>query len=396
MDTTSGIGDEIKMNKELELMKKEKLIICNIAWMRDYNGITHGDMPKYYEEDADLNNSAGEIYNFQEFNGNCYGYMEKYGNMEIERYFKHLLENRDKIKGVTVVWCAADISKKTKIVGWYKNSVLYRNHRYVVDFFPEENDENGYNCTASIDSCYLLAQEQRTFVIDEVLNKEELSKLKDVGIWYETEQNHSNAVNKIKKYIESYEGDFSNEGILSRLLDEKADSSQGFSYEDFYQKGMQVLHIDAIEAIKYFNSARSIKQSADVLFNTGVCLQNINCFDRAIDLYIKSLEMQRENLEVLLHILVCYAKKGDVENTIVLSKKIIRILKFNDKPSREDMLVDVYFILSNAYIYRNQYKDARNTIKKILDVRQEAEDRMFVQEVLEIIEEVEQDYFYRC
>jgi len=386
----------MKNKRELDIIKKEKMIICNIAWMRDYNGITHGDIPRYYEKTVNSLDWPGEIYNFQEFNGNCYGYMEQYGNMEIERYFSEFFDSRNKVKGFTIVWCSVDSENKTKIVGWYNNAILHRNHRYVVDFFPEATDENGYNAMASIDDCYLIPEEKRSFIIDEVLTMEELLKLKNTNIWYEDEKNRYKTLNKIKEYIESYDGDFSKEGNFNRFLETKAYLSGEDTYEELYKIGMQFLHIDSMEAIKYFNSARDIRQTSEVAFNTGVCLQNINCFDKAIEFYVESLGMHQGRIEVLFHILICYAKKGDAENTVELSKKIIKILKFGDDSQKEDMMVDIYFILSNTYIYMNKFKDARNTIKRILDIRQETEDKVLVQEVLEIIEEVEQDYFYRC
>ncbi|MGB5824251.1 MAG: hypothetical protein WBH44_09230 [Proteocatella sp.] len=386
----------MKSNKKLDMIKKEKIIICNIAWMREYNGITRGDVPLYHEDGTAKGDSAGEIYNFQEFNGNCYGYMEKYGNMEIERYFSKFFGDRDKIGGFTIVWCATNIGKKTEIVGWYKNAVINRNHRYVVDFFPEANDDNGYNAVASIEDCYLIPEDKRAFVVDEILTIEELFKLKDSSIWYEDGKNQNKALAKIKEYIESYDGDFSNEGTFIRFLDIKAEDSGDRAYEELYDRGMQLLQVDATEAIKYFNSARSISETPEVIFNTGVCLQEISCFDRAIEFYARTLEMKPDKTEVLLHILICYAKKGDAQNTLALSKKLIRVLKLGNHPLREDMLVDVYFIISNAYIFMNQFKDARNTIKKILGIRQETEDKLFVQDVLDIIEEVEQDFFYRC
>ena len=375
-------------------MKKEKLIICRTAWMEEYNGITDGDLPFNYLKDtySSSEDYTGEIYNFQEFNGKCYGYIESYGNTHIESYFKKIFEDKSLISGFTIVWCAFDRKGILKIVGWYKAASIYRNHRYIVDFFPQDSDDNGYDCSADCDNTFLVTANQRDFALNDYLSETQLKQIK-INPLITYEDAGEKLIGKVKHYIESYTGEFSTAGIMKKHLEEYPQET--LNYEQAYEKGLEQFRFNYTSALQYFNAARRQKETSQVMFYTARCLQELNCFSKAIEFYAKALELDRKSTEPLVNILICYAKSGDVSNTLSISKKVIKLLKSDKNFQKSEWLVDSYFILSNVYVYMNQFNDARNTIKKVLDVRNEAYDKAFVQDVLDIIEDVEEDYFYK-
>lgn len=343
-------------------MKQDKIILCRTTWMKEYNGITNGDVPFNYLEDTYNSKTVytGEIYNFQEFNGKCYGYIEGYGNTHIENYFKTYFEDKELVNGCTIVWCAFDSDGHLKIVGWYKSACVYRNHRYLVDFFPEDSDDNGYDCVADCDNTFLLPSEQRDFRLDTHLNKSQLEYIKMSPLLY-PKKTDSKLILNIKNYIDNYKGEFSTAGIMKKHIQKSP-----------------------LEILTY-----------EQVFYTAQSLQELNCFTKAVEFYAKALELDNNNTEPLVNILICYAKSGDVQNTLNIAKKLIKLLKLDKNFKKSEWLVDAYFILSNVYVYMNQFNDARNTIKKVLDIKNEAYDKAFVQDVLDIIEEVEEDYFYK-
>ena len=59
---------------------KKKVVFCEVAWMKQYRGVTDDDKPmnggKYIEENGD----GGEVYNFKPCNRKCYGYVMHYGD----------------------------------------------------------------------------------------------------------------------------------------------------------------------------------------------------------------------------------------------------------------------------------------------------------------------------
>lgn len=139
---------------------KKKIVFCEIAWMKNYKGVTEDDKPmnggKYIAE----NGEGGEVYNFSPINHTCYGYVMHYGNeLHIERYDK-ILESFDEVRGMTVVWVASD-GKNSKIVGWYENAAMYRFWQEVWGIGFSQD----YNFTANEKDCYLIDADQRTFVI---------------------------------------------------------------------------------------------------------------------------------------------------------------------------------------------------------------------------------------
>lgn len=378
----------------LENLNREKILICKIPWMQEYNGITNGDLPFIFEKDNYIEKSpyTGDIYNFQEFNGKCYGYINGYGNRHIESYFRKYLQDKTVVNGFKIVWCAFDSNKDLKIVGWYKDAAVYRNHRYLVDFFPQDSDDNGYDSIVSAENAFLIPMGNRTFKLNEYLSDTELEYIEENILFYDGNL-ESETIDKINNYIGRYKGEFSKNGRISSLLDEYVEEDLG--YEDFFKKGKTYTNLDYMTALKYFNSARRELETSEVLFYTAQCLQELNCFQKAVEFYAKSLELDKNNNEILARILICYAKSGDVENTLNISKKVIKLFRSDKNLKKSEWLIDAYFILSNVYVYINQFDDARNTIKKVLDVKNEAYEKAFVQDVLEIIEDVEEDYFYK-
>lgn len=375
-------------------MKKEKLIICRTAWMEGYNGITDGDIPFNYVDDtySTSENYAGEIYNFQEFNDKCYGYIQGYGNTHIETYFKTYFEDKSVVSGFTIVWCAFDHEGELRIIGWYKSASIYRNHRYIVDFFPQDSDDNGYDCSVDCDNVFLISKTQRDFKLNDYLSEAQLKHIKTNPI-LSYEDAGEKLIEDIKQYIDCYKGEFLTSGIMKNHLKEYP--KEKLTYEEAYEKGLEELRFNYTKALQYFNAARMQKETSKVMFYTAKCLQELNCFGKAIEFYAKALELDRKSTEPLVNILICYAKSGDVSNTLNIAKKVIKLLKSDKTFQKSEWLVDSYFILSNVYVYMNQFNDARNTIKKVLDVRNEAYDKVFVQDVLDIIEDVEEDYFYK-
>lgn len=387
-------GDVMNKIISLENLNREKILICKIPWMQEYNGNTNGDVPFVFEKDTyrEKGMYTGEIYNFQEFDGKCYGYINGYGNNHIEKYFRNYLQDKTVANGFKIVWCAFDKDKNLKIVGWYKDTVVYRNHRYLVDFFPQDSDDNGYDCVVAAENAFLIPTEERDFKLNEYLNESQLEYIEENILLYDGNLD-SETIDKINNYIDKYKGGFLKNGMISRFLEVYTEEEIG--YDSLLKKGKAYINLDYMTALKYFNSARRESETPEVLFYTAQCLQELNCFQKAVEFYAKSLELDKNNNEILVRILICYAKSGDVENTLTISKKVIKLFRTDKNLKRSEWLIDAYFILSNVYVYMNNFNDARNTIKKVLDVKNEAYEKAFVQDVLEIIEDVEEDYFYK-
>ena len=61
------------------------VVFCNIAWMKNYRGITDEDQPYNGGSFVKENNDAMEQKNFLPINGKCYGFVMHRGQLHIER-----------------------------------------------------------------------------------------------------------------------------------------------------------------------------------------------------------------------------------------------------------------------------------------------------------------------
>ena len=100
------------------------VLVCNVAWMKNYQGIQKGDKPQgggSYPHKA-------EIYNFLPYRGRMLGFVQPTKDtIRIERLGAGPDEGR--VHGVTVAWTATDPNHGgTFVVGWYKNAIVHR-HR---------------------------------------------------------------------------------------------------------------------------------------------------------------------------------------------------------------------------------------------------------------------------
>ena len=140
----------------------KKIVFCNIAWMKNYCGITEDDKPynggSYVEENGD----AAESCNFLPNNHYCYGYFASKGqNLNLSRIDKTVGKDVSKIAGITVIWVA-----NRKIVGWYENAEMYRKmQEFYDDVLGDSKVYWLYNFKAHENDAYLLPVELGDFNI---------------------------------------------------------------------------------------------------------------------------------------------------------------------------------------------------------------------------------------
>ena len=161
----------------------KKVVFCEIAWMKEYCGVTENDKPmnggKYIEE----NGEGGEIFNFAPHNHLCYGYVMHYGaELHIERYDK-VLKNHSEIGDMTVVWVASD-GKGCKIVGWYEHATMYRFWQVKVDNKYSDYPQWDYNFIAKEEDTYLIPEKMRSFVVPRAPQAGKGRGMGQSQVWY--------------------------------------------------------------------------------------------------------------------------------------------------------------------------------------------------------------------
>ncbi|TOA94315.1 hypothetical protein CGK15_23900 [Vibrio parahaemolyticus] len=143
-----------------------KMIICNVAWMKHYDGINDSDYPINGGKYIDKNGYGHEVLNFQKNGKYCYGYVQA-NNLTIN--ISRIEPNAgDYIDDVLVVWRSRS-NRGSVVIGWYENARVYRTtqepndrrsfHFNGEDHFPE------YLIKAKSKDCTLLAPQQRLFPV---------------------------------------------------------------------------------------------------------------------------------------------------------------------------------------------------------------------------------------
>ncbi len=118
------------------MIDRYKMIFFNIAFMKEYKGNLDADKPINGGLFIEKYEWGGEVYNFQSYKGNMYGYVEpglvyKGGRQRGIGISKLMRPGESKtapyVSGVLIIWVARPPkSDESVMVGWYENAALYQ------------------------------------------------------------------------------------------------------------------------------------------------------------------------------------------------------------------------------------------------------------------------------
>lgn len=186
-----------------------RVLFCNIAWMKYYNGVTDEDIPENGGSWVNENGIATECFNFAPCNDGTYcGYVSTKSNrgkdnqLHIERL--EGVNKEDNIaEDVLVIWVAKrSINEKNTIIGWYKNATIARYYEWIDDEWP-------FNILANVEDCVLLPLDKRHKVVPRAGKDGYSYGMGQANVWFA--QNDSEKCKKyihnIINYINSYDGE---------------------------------------------------------------------------------------------------------------------------------------------------------------------------------------------
>lgn len=159
-------------------MATEAMVYINHAWMTHYKG-PKGDKAEGNFGFLKTNDIAHESWNFEPIKRKVYGYVPRSAKINISRLGAK--RGDTEVKGVTVVWIARNPrTKKTVIVGWYRNAKIYKNaeHRCLM---RSSNFEVGYQIEAPATDAVLLPIDARSYTIP---TAKEPGNLGQSPVWY--------------------------------------------------------------------------------------------------------------------------------------------------------------------------------------------------------------------
>ncbi|MCQ2354975.1 MAG: hypothetical protein MJ102_07760 [Clostridia bacterium] len=201
------------------------IIFVRIADMKYYRGITEKDVPHNGGSFVSDTGEAHECFNFDpviadgENYEKCIGYFQLSGGTGVEQLHIEkirgceLLKNSDAAEGIDVVFVSKALgSQNMRVVGFYKNAVVYR-FPHCMTF--DSGYEQTYWCEAKKEDCVLLPYSTR-FSDKNWYVPSSTSKYADYGfgrsnIWYAGAKGASDEeiayTDRMKAAIHAYSGE---------------------------------------------------------------------------------------------------------------------------------------------------------------------------------------------
>ncbi|MDE5771259.1 MAG: hypothetical protein K2I06_06465, partial [Ruminococcus sp.] len=285
-----------------------RIIFCNIAYMKNYCG-GDDDTPvnggKYIAE----NNDGGEVWNFLNYDGKCYGYFMYYGDMvHIERIENTTAED-DTAEDVLVVWVAKPKNKSSVIVGWYRHADVYRFQHHIDDIY--------YSVVADVENCHLLPESKRDFVIPRAQKSGAGMGMGQSAIWYaDSEYAKKEFVPKVFEYIKNYEkndGEFINKVWLDDELNKKYDGNKS---DDELLQLAKSPDTPSEKALLYINASLEYGETPEKLFIKADVLWELLQFTRAVPYYEKAYSLDNSDFELLAKLFEVYAFTEQTEKAV--------------------------------------------------------------------------------
>lgn len=391
----SGTCDKFESKTPIKKRSDKKILFCNIAWMKYYQGVTEGDIPRNGGKYVQENQFGNEAYNFMDYNHKCYGYVRPLGNLNLDKHFKDISSQETQVDDFTIIWCATNDTGGTRIVGWYENATVYREMQYIPSFTDEDSSLN-FNFQANAVDCYLLPEEQRTFKIERAATAGKGNGFGQSNVWYaESAYAQNELIPKVLQYIEEYDGEFIDLTITDEIINAViTDENIKNDYAALFDKGMAYFNEDAPEydmALKYFNTARKIEETPEVIFKIGCILFLYHSFDEAIPLFERCVELDFDIEDSMAYLIHAYDYSGNREKTLEYCIKLIDRLEKPGNKNDLDFRIVYSTTMCEIYTYFSDYKKATKIANKILTYADDEDAQEHVRNLLSYIKELQEE-----
>lgn len=169
-----------------------RILFCSVGTMKFYDGMSN-DTLKYggsYNE----NHIGHEIYNFSNYSGRYYGYVQNTSDtIEVDRLLGNTKGKYSSVDDVLVVWCAKRLDTAgIYVVGWYRNATVYRKlHEVPFDVMKHRNDKSKYLFNIYSENAVLVPTNYRNHRV---------IGIGEAGVWYGNEKENMSVLNYINDY----------------------------------------------------------------------------------------------------------------------------------------------------------------------------------------------------
>lgn len=186
-----------------------RVLFCNLAWMKFYNGVNNEDKPENGGSWVMESGNAFESLNFAPCNDGTYcGYVATKSNMGsrnqlyIER-LEGISKDDDYAEDVLVIWVAKrNAYAKNTIVGWYRNATVFRNYELIDEDLP-------FNVIAKVEDCVLLPLSKRNKIVPRAGKDGYSYGMGQSNVWSAQvlDEKGKRYINNMIDYINTYDGE---------------------------------------------------------------------------------------------------------------------------------------------------------------------------------------------
>lgn len=360
-----------------------KLIIFNIENHKYYNGMEDSgtnEFDKFYQEKKSNN---PEIYNFQDYNGYCYGYASLSDGVVNLSELRESTDNSllfDNNKETLTVFVSKDeLDTDTYfIVGWYKNSDVFNLLQKKISY-PSIGRDLYYNVRAKSSDCYLIPKDKRNFNFNINFKSNKNFYIPD----HQSNQLNQLTTNNIKSQIIEYIADYTkNINIFDNIVltDDLLNSTIQDAPENpmlLFKRGHIYLYNESnfIEAIKYFNTVLQFKDLLikeagekaiiDIHYFKAIAFQNIHDFKNTKKEFEIVLEYAKYDLTILKTLVYLNMALENFEDAVNNCSQIIIEEAHDD--SGKIFLEEIKCLKSECLIKINRTNEARELLKSVIN-----------------------------
>ena len=336
-----------------------KIIFCNIAYLRYYDGRIAGELTpstggRWVKENAD----AHEKWNFLNMDSVCYGYVQGLSdNMHIER-FEGVSKSNATAEDVTVVWCALK-GDKTVIAGWYEHATAYRELQSCF-YTPISGLNRAYWFETRAENAYLLPEEKRTFEISRASQTGTGTGFGQYNYWFaDNEYAKKNIIPEVLKFIEN-----NRQYRINTQTEEFLDSGDTSPLSDYELSYLQSLSNDQYkEFLKYGYKLFNQQQDADSAYYIAEALENCFQYSQATEWYKKAYLLDNELVCALERLPYLYQQCNRLEESTGCSLELLGILEDDEDDVRDEL----YCIIADNYTWSGNTKTAIEWLNRIID-----------------------------
>ncbi len=300
-----------------------KILFCNIAYMLNYEGQTNRDItPTGAGQWVEDNEDAHEKWNFLNYDGYCYGFVQNKGKFRLER-FKGASKNDNETDQVTIIWCAPIKSGKTVIVGWYENATVFRDYQYST-YTEATGLKRIYFAKAKSEDCYLLPEDLRTFEIGRASIAGAGRGFGQQNYWYaESDYARNELIPEVIDFINKHRDNRINKTYnfykqgpnIGGPLTEKEENQAN----DYYNNGDYDLYLQL--GYRSYNH----KESADEAFFIAIALKELFQFKESINWFNKVIELEGETWDVVGNLAYLYEQVGNQKEAELARQKLLKL-----------------------------------------------------------------------